>query len=102
MKQQWIDVRKKQPDDMQNVYFVTTINSEVLVGFFEKPDKHCEGFLGTFWTGNVYGVISKKDGLYHFARGIGFNVWKHNEHEVTRWMPLEMPKFSAKTRKNGK
>jgi hypothetical protein len=94
----WIDPRKEPPANGQNVYFITTNNKQVHIGFFQK-NKRPEEFsfagdmLGTFVTGIVYDKDSFDiDNELGQASGIGFHVWVKNNREVTHWMPIELPK----------
>jgi len=104
MKNKWIDVRKKKPKNGQNVFFVSTADKEVLIGFYVQSEKHYgDGHIGSFIIGTVY---NKKDFLEsRFTKpkgcswGIGFNVWKQNGYEVTYWKPIELPKFNFPKKK---
>lgn len=93
MKKTWINVRKKQPEHLQNVFFVST-SEEVFAGFFLKPDGKNPSLVGSFRVGTIYDKKTTNEKLQAGggAWGIGFNVWKENSFEVTHWMPLNYPK----------
>lgn len=96
----WISVKVELPEHGQNCSFVTTVDKKVYTGFYLAPQKTDnemepgEGYNGCFKVGFVYGklnlsVINTKLNV-DCVCGIGFNVWKQNEHEVSHWMPLAM------------
>lgn len=91
----WISVKEKMPKNGQNCSFVTTTDKKVYTGFYLAPQKtkdEGEGYNGHFIVGFVYDHANFKmlnsKANFGCVWGIGFNVWKQNEYEVTHWMPL--------------
>jgi hypothetical protein len=80
---EWISVKDDLPLNHQNVLFITTEDRKVYPGYFVAPPSGSEesNFLGVFRIG------------FYPAKTIDlltstFNVWAHNQSEVSHWQPL--------------
>jgi hypothetical protein len=96
---EWISVKDRLPENAQNCLFVTTTDRKVYSGFYLAPKKTKEeskDYNGSFTVGFIYDnarfSIRNDKTDFGCVWGIGFNVWKSNEYEVTHWMPL--PEFA--------
>ncbi len=79
----WISVKDNLPSNHQNVLFVTAEGQQVYPGYFVAPPSKSEesNFLGVFRIG--YYSPKTLDLLTST-----FNVWAHNQSEVTHWCLL--------------
>lgn len=77
----WIDIRRKQPQHGQNIFFVVNNPNGNFsqIGYFMKPNND-----------------QKKNGLIGIcnAKEVHYHVWKKNEYEVTHWANIDMPKIN--------
>lgn len=80
---EWISVKDNLPSNHQNVLFTTTEDKKVHSGYFVAAPAKTEesNFLGVFRIG--YYSPETLDVLTST-----FNVWAHNQSEVSHWQPF--------------